>query len=211
MRKLRVHKYKDVDPEKQFREWMKNTLRKAFFRYWERSKAIKAARVDRGLYRCATCQTVAKMDGHHIDHIQPVVETSVGFVDWDIYINRLFCSATNLQLLCSACHKIKTQKEQEERKIAKTGQYAVGRKLAEETKLKISDSHKGIIPSNLQQLHLSSKQPIVAIHCKTNETKIFGSLTSAALELNVSPGNITTICKGLTKRKTSKGWSFKYG
>lgn len=210
MKKPRSHKYKEIDPVKQFRDWMKNTLRKAFFRYWERSKVIKNARVDRGLYKCASCLQVSKIDGHHVDHIQPVVETSVGFVDWDTYISRLFCPASNLQLLCSPCHKEKTKKEQEERKLAKTGIYASGKIHTEETKQKMSESHIGIIPNNIHHLHELKKQSVIATNCNTNEIRTFESLTKAAAELNISVGNITTICKGLTKRKTSKGWSFKY-
>lgn len=160
MRKLRSHKYKDIDPVKQFREWMKNTLRRSFFRYWERTKAIQAARVDRGLYKCASCLIVSKMEGHHIDHIEPVVETSVGFVNWDTYIKRLFCPASNLQLLCSTCHKIKTKKEQEERKKAKTGIFAIGRTLPIETKQKISEGNKGRLPSNLLIIQQIRKRPI---------------------------------------------------
>ena len=52
----------------------------------------------------------------HIDHIDPVVDPERGFVDWDIYIARLFCSAENLQLLCEPCHKTKTDREREIRK-----------------------------------------------------------------------------------------------
>jgi hypothetical protein len=30
---------------------------------------------------------------------------------WDEFINRLFCEATNLQVLCKPCHKEKSAKE----------------------------------------------------------------------------------------------------
>lgn len=118
---------KPLDPVKQFRDWMKNTLRRAFFRYWERTKAIQAARVDRGIYKCASCLQVSKIKGMHIDHIVPVVDPTIGFVNWDMYINRLFCKADNLQLLCKPCHTIKTDKEREERKKYKTGIYSIDR------------------------------------------------------------------------------------
>jgi len=107
---------KPVDPITQFRGWMKNTLRRAFFRYWERTKALQAARVDRGLYKCAKCLAVSKIKGMHIDHISPVVDPAVGFVNWEVYISRMFCLASNLQLLCKPCHSLKTATERLERK-----------------------------------------------------------------------------------------------
>ena len=146
----------------------------------------------------------------HIDHIQPVVETSVGFVDWNTYISRLFCSSNNLQLLCPLCHKNKTLVEQQERKAAKTGQYAIGRKLSVEIKNKISESHKGKTPKNLQDIQEERKRSVIGTNCFTGEIVEFESLTEAAKTINGSSGNIATVCNGTTKRKKVKGWSFKY-
>jgi NUMOD3 motif len=199
-----------IDPVKQFRDFMKNTLRRAFFRYWERTKALQAARVDRGLYKCAKCLQIAKMEGHHIDHIDPVVDPKVGFVDWDVFINRLFCPAENLQLLCEFCHKLKTTEERAERKKYKTGQFALGRVLSPETRQKISDSHKGQIPSNLGIIQQLRKRMIIATNVNTGEVVEFTSLTETANTLDINIGNITTICKGQTKRKLAAGWTFQY-
>lgn len=210
MRTKKPRSRKPLDPVKQFREWMKNTLRRAFFRFWERTKALQAARVDRGLYQCAGCKVVAKIEGHHIDHISPVVDPKVGFVDWNTYISRLFCSADNLQLLCKICHTTKTKLEQEERKAAKTGIYFIGKKLSQEQKDKISEGHKGQIPSNLASIQEARKCPIIATNVISGEVIEFNSLTVAAEALKVSIGNITTICKGTTKRKKANGFYFKY-
>lgn len=46
-----------------------------------------------------------------VDHISPVVDPAIGWTNWDDIVNHLFCEADNLQLLCAACHKGKTQEE----------------------------------------------------------------------------------------------------
>ena len=30
------------------------------------------------------------------------------FIDWNTFVERLFCPASNLQMLCKECHQIKT-------------------------------------------------------------------------------------------------------
>lgn len=52
----------------------------------------------------------------HVDHIDCVVDPLIGFVDWNTYFNRLFCSLDNLQVLCEDCHKEKSGKENEIRR-----------------------------------------------------------------------------------------------
>jgi len=188
----KVRTKKPLDPVKQFRDWMKNTLRRAFFRYWERTKALQAARVDRGLYRCAACLKVDKIKGHHIDHIDPVVDPKVGFIGWDEYIKRLFCSASNLQLLCKACHDIKTDKERQERKLAKTGIYSIDRPE------KISKAKLGVPNTKIQV-------PIIGAYFGI-ET-IFNSTKEAAEVTKIPRKRITDILIG--RRAQSKGWMFK--
>jgi hypothetical protein len=56
-----------------------------------------------------------------IDHLNPVIDPTTGFVDWNTFIARLFCEATALQPLCSLCHKLKTIKENAERALHGTG------------------------------------------------------------------------------------------
>jgi 5-methylcytosine-specific restriction endonuclease McrA len=51
-----------------------------------------------------------------IDHIKPVISTSDGFVDWNEYIERLFCDPSNLSFICKQCHDNKTSIENVERK-----------------------------------------------------------------------------------------------
>ena len=46
-----------------------------------------------------------------VDHIDPVVNPTTGFVSWDNLIERLFVEKDGLQLLCKACHDEKTSDE----------------------------------------------------------------------------------------------------
>lgn len=49
-----------------------------------------------------------------MDHIIPVVGAD-GFTTWDDYIERMFVDREGFQVLCKACHKIKTDEEKGER------------------------------------------------------------------------------------------------
>ena len=84
------------------------------------ANCLKAARTSRGIYLCAGCgrevEATVKVNGRrvknvHVDHINPIVDPSVGFVSWDVLIERMFCEADNLQLLCNECHTNKTNLE----------------------------------------------------------------------------------------------------
>jgi len=52
-----------------------------------------------------------KVKNTFVDHIKPVVDPAVGFTTWDDYIERMFCEADNLQVLCKACHDAKSEEE----------------------------------------------------------------------------------------------------
>ena len=103
----------------------------------ERTKVKKAAQVDKALFECSKCGTYCYegssglsyityqqkypdksivMEYCAIDHIKPVVDPKLGWQGWDIYYERMFCKASNLQAICSTCHTEKTNKEKEIRK-----------------------------------------------------------------------------------------------
>ena len=67
-------------------------------------------------YKCKACEQIYPGKEVQVDHIEPVVSTTAGFTTWDAFIERLFCEKENLQVLCSPCHDIKTQKEKDESK-----------------------------------------------------------------------------------------------
>jgi len=86
-------------------------LRRLSYQTPIRSEAIKAARVARGLYRCNSCKETFHRGEFAVDHVQPVIHPKRGFVDWNEFISRLFCSIDGLQILCHSCHKAKTELE----------------------------------------------------------------------------------------------------
>jgi hypothetical protein len=109
----------DDELKKELKRFLIPKLRSASYRWGERSKAIKAARVERGRYKCAMCGTRDLKNGEFVlDHIQPVVDLSGWNGDWDTYINRMFVKAEGFQVLCkSPCHEIKTDLEVQLRKL----------------------------------------------------------------------------------------------
>ena len=88
-------------------------------------KALKAASIGRVInkrsgrlaehYKCASCTDYFVARDVQVDHIEPVVSPQEGFQDWWTYMNRLYCEAENLQVLCKPCHKQKTAEERKER------------------------------------------------------------------------------------------------
>jgi len=71
-------------------------------------------------YQCAVCKTWVGSTKVEVDHIVPVVEVNEkGFVDWNVFVERLFCGPENLQVICDPCHDKKTQIERMRRQAAK--------------------------------------------------------------------------------------------
>ena len=109
-----------------------SALRGAFQRWGPKQTVIKQARVARGVYRCEECKqevpaTIPNPKGGKrlknimADHIHPIVDPSVGFVDYNTWIDRGFVEVDKFQALCRACHDTKTA---EERQVAKERRHA---------------------------------------------------------------------------------------
>ena len=120
--------------EAKWKSFIKNQLRSATRKWAPISDCLKNARVQRGLYECAECEqhvpTTVKEGARRtknvfVDHIEPIVPVT-GWISWDSCIERMFCEAKNLQLLCKSCHDSKSKEEAAER--------AVHRRKAKETK-----------------------------------------------------------------------------
>ena len=84
----------------------------------------KKAWVERGKCLCAGCKQVVSLTLNgkknvFVDHKVPVVDTEEGFQGWDVFIERLFCEESNLEVLCKSCHDTKSAEEREERKRSK--------------------------------------------------------------------------------------------
>lgn len=112
--------------EAQYVAFIKSALRGA--RWPPKYEVIKRAKVGYALYRCAICggigpPTLPPKEGNKnriknivADHIDPVVDPSVGFVDWNTFIARLFVEVDGFQAVCNSCHTVKTQEENQMRR-----------------------------------------------------------------------------------------------
>lgn len=109
-----------------FKGWIISLLRKGSMRWPPYSEALNKAKTTKKKnpktgriaqhFKCKGCKKDFPRKEVVVDHIKPVVDTIEGFVSWDTYIERMFCSAKGLQILCGTCHDIKSNKEREERK-----------------------------------------------------------------------------------------------
>jgi len=71
-----------------------------------------------GWFICELCKV--SHEKIEIDHINPCIKPSDGFVSWDEYITRRFVfRASQLQGLCHECHKVKSKLENKMRKEEK--------------------------------------------------------------------------------------------
>ena len=71
-------------------------------------------------YVCADCGKEFPSKDVEVDHILPVVDPTDGFIDWNTFISRLYCTKDNLQVLCTTCHKRKTKLERSKSTKRKT-------------------------------------------------------------------------------------------
>lgn len=60
-------------------------------------------------YECNECKEDFPATEVQVDHIRDVIDPETGFVDFNTYIERLFCEKNNLQVLCKPCHGLKTK------------------------------------------------------------------------------------------------------
>ena len=111
-----------------FKSFVISALRSASQRWPPKHAALKAARVGRGLYRCAACGDIGpqklppekgktrKRNNAVVDHIEPVVPVETGFTTYDSFIERLLCEEDKLQVLCYKCNKAKCDTERQQRR-----------------------------------------------------------------------------------------------
>lgn len=115
--------------EARYRSFVISALRAASRRWPVKWKVLKDALVGKEIntatgklaqhYKCTLCGNIFPAKEVVVDHIDPVVSPTKGFVSWDDYIERMFCEADGLQVLCKSCHKVKTNEERQCRKNSK--------------------------------------------------------------------------------------------
>jgi len=105
-----------------FNSFIKSLLRAGSKRWAPISDTLKEARTRRGFYRCNGCgeevPATLKVGARRIknavvDHVDPIIDPNEGFVSWDQTIERMFCEKEGLQVLCHACHEVKTKQERD--------------------------------------------------------------------------------------------------
>ena len=106
--------------EARYRSFIQSLLRQGTRRWAPTTDVKNRAKVARGQYKCECCGEIVgptRKDGRRrvhnifVDHIDPIVDPAVGFEGWDKYIERMFCEADNLQLICKDCHDTKSAEE----------------------------------------------------------------------------------------------------
>lgn len=113
------------------RNLIKGAIRRVFSRSELRRKALDKAvvkdysdpsrkRVTRW-GRCAVCNKLEPAYLLEVDHLEPVVpqDSSLEQMTWDALVDRLWCDEDKLQAVCKPCHKLKSKKENKERRISK--------------------------------------------------------------------------------------------
>ena len=118
--------------DKNLREWLEPHM-KDVYRNWPQKGVARdraKVRVQIGFYkngnpeykvkfRCYICEELFEKHEIQIDHVDPVIDPTEGFVDWNTFIERQFCSADNLKCACKPCHSSKSYLENELRRQVK--------------------------------------------------------------------------------------------
>ena len=105
-----------------FWSMIRSTLRKAS-RWWKPVVLVKAAakrkyngpnKRQKFEYQCAVCKNYFPEKRINVDHIDPVGSLMCSD-DLKGFVERLFCEAQGLQVMCDTCHDKKTKQEKEDR------------------------------------------------------------------------------------------------
>ena len=87
-------------------------VRKEFPKF---NKDGSRAKKDAVCYLCNVCDQYKGSTKVAVDHKEPVISVEDGFIDWNTFVERLFCAPENLQVICDECHQKKTNKERFDR------------------------------------------------------------------------------------------------
>jgi 5-methylcytosine-specific restriction endonuclease McrA len=94
----------------------RQALRRASYRWAPRNEAIKAARVARGLYKCAGCGSIVPNKEKELDHVESVIRTDGDRQSLGEFAARLFAPRSGWQILCIPCHRVKSERENQSRR-----------------------------------------------------------------------------------------------
>ena len=116
---------------------IKNALRRIHMHDKQKGIAKAKCKIDAALFKCELCEVLiyegsseknfnkmqmkygadyeviqAKLE---LDHIEPVVQPTKGYADWNTYLERLYCAPEGYQGICRDCHAEKSAEEAGER------------------------------------------------------------------------------------------------
>ena len=77
-----------------------DAIRRAFIGYGVNPKTGRKCK----LHRCEKCGGQFPQNEMAADHKHPVVDPSVGFVDWNTYIARMYVESCGFDAICVGCH-----------------------------------------------------------------------------------------------------------
>lgn len=109
--------------EARYFSFIRGALRKAATRYpvkfavkeaARRAKPKSKAGRHRFEYRCVGCKKWFPDKEVQVDHIVPAGSLKT-YDDLPSFVERLFCEADNLQVMCKPCHQLKTNEERKAR------------------------------------------------------------------------------------------------
>jgi hypothetical protein len=108
--------------ESRYWTFIRSALRQAWSKYPVRYQVLNDARrpykgADKRTkweYQCKCCTKWYKSKEVQVDHIQSAGSLKC-YEDLPAFVQRLFCEADNLQVLCKECHKVKTQEERKKK------------------------------------------------------------------------------------------------
>lgn len=116
MAKRRTSLLNDPFLDKEQLAFARAALRRASYRWPPRNEAIKRARVGRGIYVCEECKGLLEAKEVERDHKVPVIRTRGKNQTLGEFAARLFAPVDGWTVLCNACHRAKTDKENLERR-----------------------------------------------------------------------------------------------
>lgn len=102
--------------EKFKKNFVKQTLRRASYRWPFKHMERQSQKIDYGMYKCVSCGSAFGPKELNSDHKNPIEDVKTGFTDWNNYIDRSFVKSNGFQTLCIPCHSAKSLVENEQRR-----------------------------------------------------------------------------------------------
>ena len=101
--------------EARYFSFIRSALRSAFQKWGPKHEAKKLAKRGYNQYECAHCGEIYGNKDTEVDHIEPAGSLKA-FDDLPAFVERMFCEVDGFQVLCKACHQVKTNAERKARK-----------------------------------------------------------------------------------------------